>query len=70
MTQARQGIRAPDRPCADHLDRPASIHRLAVPQEVAFWLVAYIFGITILGTSLPAPCMPSTSVNDIFRRGS
>jgi MFS family permease len=55
MTQALQGVRAPDRPCVDGLDRPARIQRLAVPREAAFWLVAYVFGATILGTSLPAP---------------
>ena len=55
MIQARQGISTPDRPCIDYLDRPASIHRLAAPHEVAFWLVAYVFAVTILGTSLPAP---------------
>jgi len=55
MIQARQGIATPDRPCIDYLDRPASIHRLAAPHEVAFWLVAYVFAVTILGTSLPAP---------------
>ena len=55
MTQALQGVRAPDRPCVDGLDRPARIQRLAVPRKAAFWLVAYVFGVTILGTSLPAP---------------
>ena len=55
MIRARHGAGTPDRPCVDYLDRPASIHRLAVSREVAFWLVAYIFGVTILGTSLPAP---------------
>jgi len=70
MIQARQGISTPDRPCIDYLDRPASIHRLAAPHEVAFWLVAYVFAVTILGTSLPPRCMPSISVNGTSRRGS
>jgi MFS family permease len=54
---ARPGIRTADGPCADCLDQSAGIrlHRLAGPRQVAFWLVAYVFGITILGTSLPAP---------------
>jgi MFS family permease len=55
MTEARQGIGTPDRPCVDDLDRPATIHRLAVPRQAAFWLVGYVFAVTILGTSLPAP---------------
>jgi len=55
MTQALHGVRAPDRPCVDGLDRPARIQRLSAPRETAFWIVAYIFGVTILGTSLPAP---------------
>jgi hypothetical protein len=47
---------APDRPCADGLDHSAiHLNRRAVPQRAAFWLVAYEFAATILGTSLPAP---------------
>lgn len=50
-------IQTADRPCIDGLGQSAGIqlHRLAVPREVAFWLVAYVFGMTILGTSLLAP---------------
>src|SRR5487761_899881 len=55
MTEECQGIGMPDRPCVDDLDRPATIHRLAVPRQAAFWLVGYVFAVTILGTSLPAP---------------
>ena len=57
MVRASQGIQTLDRPCADGLDSSAGIRlqRLAVPREAAFWLVAYVLAITILGTSLPAP---------------
>jgi MFS family permease len=55
--RARQALQTPDRPCVDYLGQSAGLppRRLAVPREVAFWLVAYVFGIVILGTSLPAP---------------
>jgi MFS family permease len=55
VTQALHRVRTPDRPCVDGLDRPARIQRLSAPRETAFWIVAYIFAVTILGTSLPAP---------------
>lgn len=57
MTQATPGIRSPDRPCVDYLGQSAGfrLDRLAVPRQAAFWLVAYMFAVTILGTSLPAP---------------
>lgn len=57
MTQATPGIRLPDRPCVDYLGQSAGfrLDRLAVPRQAAFWLVAYMFAVTILGTSLPAP---------------
>jgi MFS family permease len=53
----RESLRRSDRPCVDYLDGPASLplHRLAVSREVAFWLVAYVFAIIIMGTALPAP---------------
>ena len=53
----RRALHGADRPCVDYLDGPARLplHRLAVSREVAFWLVAYVFGITIMGTALPAP---------------
>jgi hypothetical protein len=39
---ASQSIWTADRPCIDGLGQSPGIHlhRLAVPQEVAFWLVA------------------------------
>jgi MFS family permease len=46
-----------DRPCADCLDPSAAVagpaRRRTSP--VAFWLVAYAFAVTMLGTTLPTP---------------
>ena len=49
--------RIPDRRCADCLDHsPAAEHEgLAVSHRVAFWLLALVFTITMLGTTLPTP---------------
>jgi MFS family permease len=49
--------RTPDRPCADCLDHPVAAGRTgpAVRGRVAFWLVALILSITMLGTTLPTP---------------
>jgi MFS family permease len=49
--------RTPDRPCVDCLDQSPTARqtRLAVPRRVAFWLVALILSITMLGTTLPTP---------------
>ena len=49
--------RSPDQPCVDCLDHPlaAGRGRLAVPRRVAFWLLALVFTITMLGTTLPTP---------------
>lgn len=57
MTSVRERTPVADRPCVDYLGQSAGfpLNRLAVPRRVAFWLVAYVFGITILGTSTPAP---------------
>jgi MFS family permease len=43
-----------DRPCADCLDHSLAAGR-AVPRQVAFWLVALVLTITMLGTTLPTP---------------
>jgi MFS family permease len=45
------------KPCFDCLDEAAVVHRplLRAPNELAFWLVAYVFGVTMLGTTLPTP---------------
>ena len=44
-------------PCFDCLDEATAVERprLAQPHEVAFWLVAYVFAATMLGTTLPTP---------------
>src|SRR6476469_9352567 len=47
----------PDQPCADCLDHsPAAARRRpGVPGRVAFWLLAFVFAATMLGTTLPTP---------------
>ena len=56
MTQVSSRVRTPDRPCVDGLGQSAiRLNRRAVPREIAFWLVAYVFGAVILGTAVPAP---------------
>jgi hypothetical protein len=54
---ARAYRRTPDQPCADCLDHSlaAGHRRPAVPRRVAFWLVALILTVTMLGTTLPTP---------------
>ena len=49
--------RTPDQPCADCLDHSLAAGRTrpAVPRRVAFWLVALILTVTMLGTTLPTP---------------
>ena len=44
-------------PCFDCLDEAMAADRplLSGPREVAFWLIAYVFAITMLGTTLPTP---------------
>ena len=32
-----------------------SLNRRAVPREIAFWLIAYVFAAVILGTAVPTP---------------
>ena len=56
MAQANTRIRTPDRPCAEGLGQSAiSLNRRAVPREIAFWLIAYVFAAVILGTAVPTP---------------
>jgi MFS family permease len=56
MTQVRARIWTPDRPCADGLGQSAiTLNRRAVPREIAFWLIAYVFAAVILGTAVPTP---------------
>jgi MFS family permease len=40
--------------CLDEAIAPVG-PRLSAPREVAFWLIAYVFAITMLGTTLPTP---------------
>src|SRR5260370_6830388 len=49
--------RIPDQPCADCLDQSPAAERSrpAVPRRVAFWLLAFVFGVTMLSTTLPTP---------------
>jgi MFS family permease len=49
--------RIPDQPCADCLDQSpaAELRRPGVPRRVAFWLLAFVFAATMLGTTLPTP---------------
>jgi MFS family permease len=55
------GVRSPertsDRPCADCLDHPPAARPTGRTDRsrVAFWLVALVLGITMLGTTLPTP---------------
>jgi MFS family permease len=48
--------RIPDQPCADCLDHSlATRHAQSAPRRVAFWLLAFVFATTMLGTTLPTP---------------
>ena len=48
--------RVPDQPCVDCLDHPvAEGGRPGVPRRIAFWLLAFVFTATMLGTTLPTP---------------
>jgi MFS family permease len=46
-----------DRPCVDCLDHSLAAGRAgpAVPRQIAFWLIALVLTITMLGTTLPTP---------------
>ncbi len=56
---ARPGgaTRTADRPCADCLDPSVAVAEPAwrLSRPVAFWLIAYAFAVTMLGTTLPTP---------------
>jgi MFS family permease len=49
--------RIPDSAWIDCLDHPPATgrKRLAVPRQIAFWLLAFVFAATMLGTTLPTP---------------
>ena len=65
LTMTKQGeapamqapSRIPDQPCADCLDQsPAAESRgPGAPRRIAFWLLAFVFAATMLGTTLPTP---------------
>ena len=54
-TQAPE--RMPDQPCVDCLDHSLATVRTrpAAPRQVAFWLLASVLTIIMLGTTLPTP---------------
>ena len=58
-TQGAEGVRSKllGKPCLDCLDEAIAVDHppLPAPSEVAFWLVAYVFAATMLGTTLPTP---------------
>ena len=45
------------KPCFESLDEAIAVDGapIAQPREVAFWLIAYVFAATMLGTTLPTP---------------
>lgn len=47
----------PDQCCADCIDHSlaAELRRLTAPRRAAFWLLAFVFAVTMLGTTLPTP---------------
>jgi MFS family permease len=57
MATTQAPTRLPDQPCADCLDNSLGTEhsRPAVPRRVAFWLLAFVFTVTMLGTTLPTP---------------
>jgi MFS family permease len=49
-------LHAPDQPCADCLGEATTPrHPLLATRQLAFWLVAFLFSATMLGTTLPTP---------------
>jgi MFS family permease len=57
MATAQAPSRIPDQPCVDclHHSVVAERRRPAAPRQVAFWLLAFVFTATMLGTTLPTP---------------
>jgi MFS family permease len=57
MTSVRERMPVADRPCVDYLGQSAGFppNRPSVSRQAAFWLVAYVLGVTNLGTAVPAP---------------
>ena len=56
-TRPGSGTRTADRPCIDGFEpSPAAAKPTwRLPRGVAFWLIAYGFAVTMLGTALPTP---------------
>jgi MFS family permease len=58
-TQTTHGARSrpAGKPCFDCLDEAIDVDRPrpAARREVAFWFIAYVFAVTMLGTTLPTP---------------
>ena len=50
--------RAADPPCIDCLDQESAAAHSATARQVAFWLLAFVFAATMLGTTLPTPLYP------------
>ena len=64
MNTGTTGRRTADRPCVDCLDPSVldtsvaaakPVWRLRLSRPAAFWLIAYMFAVTMLGTTLPTP---------------
>jgi len=57
MVNPQAARRAPDSACLDFLDQPLTAERgrPTAPGRVAFWLLAFVFGATMVGTTLPTP---------------
>ncbi len=57
MTARGAGSKLASKPCFDCLDEAIAVDRplLRAPNGVAFWLIAYVFAVTMLGTTLPTP---------------
>lgn len=56
MENPQPSRRVADQPGVNSLDDSIATHgRLAVPRQVAFWLVAFAFMATMIGTTLPTP---------------
>ena len=57
MERKAGATRTADRPCVDCLDPSVAVARpiWRLSRPVAFWLIAYAFAVTMLGTTLPTP---------------
>src|SRR6266700_1375127 len=57
MATPQAPSRISDSACIDCLEHSpaAGRRRLAVPRHLAFWLLAFVFAATMLGTTLPTP---------------